>query len=384
MKFVHLSDLHLGIRVNGFSLIEDQADVLHSILEIIKKEAPDGVLIAGDVYDKSIPPIEAIRLYDDFLVTLAAEAIPVFVISGNHDSPERIAFGHRLMDAKGIHTAPVFDGKIDPVTLKDEYGKVNIYMLPFIKPAQVRNFYEDDAIDSYTDALRAVISRMNIDQSQRNILVTHQFVTGAIRSDSENVSVGGTDNVDAVVFEEFDYVALGHLHRSQSCGSEKIRYCGTPLKYSFSEANDHKSITIVELKEKGDLSVRTKNIVPLHDMIELKGRYDALTLRSFYENTSWQSDYLHITLTDESDIYDAVGKLRVIYPRLMKLDYDNARTRCAAVIDISDASAEESPLTLFSNFYQLQNNQAMNDFQQEYIEKMIESIWEESSCSRFD
>ena len=379
MKFIHLSDLHLGKRVNEYSMLEDQAFILKKILNIIDDEAPDAVLIAGDVYDKAVPPAEAVSLFDDFLVRLAKRKLEVFVISGNHDSPERIAFGSRLMDISGIHMSPVYDGKIKPVTLSDKYGDVNVYMLPFVKPCDVRRFFEEEEIHSYTDAIRCAVRNMDINTDQRNIIVTHQFVTGASRRDSETISIGGTDNVDADAFEGFDYVALGHIHSPQNCGSDRVRYCGTPLKYSFSEARDRKSVTVVELLEKGNVSYRTVDLQPAHDLVELRGTYEELTLKSFYEDTSWQEDYTHITLTDEEDIPDAVSKLRTIYHRIMKFDYDNKRTRSNSEI-MGDADVEtKTPFELFSDFYELQNNQPMSREQADYMNELINKTWEEEA-----
>lgn len=376
MKLIHLSDLHLGKRVNEYSMLEDQEYILKKILNIIDDENPDGVIIAGDVYDKPVPSAEAVQLFDDFLVSLAKRNLQVFVISGNHDSAERIAFASRIMDAGGIHMSPVYNGVVEPISMQDEYGAVNIYMLPFIKPAHVRRFC-DDEITTYTDAVKYVVSKMNINPANRNVLITHQFVTGAKRSESEEISVGGTDNVDASVFENFDYAALGHIHSPQNCGSDKIRYCGTPLKYSFSEAKDNKSVTVVEIAEKGNVTYKTVELVPRHDLVELKGTYAELTLKSFYENTDWQEDYTHITLTDEEDVPDAVGKLRAVYHRLMKLDYDNKRTRTNAEIGGAAAVESKTPLELFSDFYELQNNQAMTVEQSEYMYKLIENTWED-------
>ena len=375
MKFIHLSDLHLGKRVNEYSMLEDQEYILKEIIHIIDAEKPDGVMIAGDVYDKSVPSAEAVQLFDNFLVQLAKRKLEVFVISGNHDSPERMAFGSRIMDAGGIHISPAYQGELVSYSMHDEYGAVDVYLMPFIKPAQVRRFCEDE-ITSYTDAVRFVISKLNINAENRNVLVTHQFVTGSVRSESEEISVGGTDNVDADVFEPFDYVALGHLHSPQNCGSERIRYCGTPLKYSFSEARDHKSVTVVELAEKGTVSYRTIDLIPQHDLVELRGTYAELTLKSFYEGTTWQEDYTHITLTDEEDIPDAIGKLRVVYHRLMKLDYDNKRTRTSLEIGGAVDVESKSPLELFSDFYELQNNQPMSPEQSEYMKLLIEKTWE--------
>ena len=376
MKLIHLSDIHLGKRVNEFSMLEDQAHILKKILAVVDEEKPDGVLIAGDVYDKSVPSTEAVQLFDDFLVRLAERKLPVFIISGNHDSPERLSFANRLIDAVGIHLAPVYNGVVEPITLSDEYGPVNVYMLPFIKPAHVRGFFPDTEITSYSDAVAAAIGRMNIDKTQRNVLITHQFVTGAQRSDSEELSVGGTDNIGAEVFCDFDYVALGHIHGPQNMDSGRIRYCGSPLKYSFSEAAQQKSVTVAELKEKGTLEIHTVPLILRRDMVELKGSYQQLTLREFYENTTYQEDYTHITLTDEEDIPDAVAKLRAVYHNLMKLDYDNTRTRHSAAISGAENVETRSPIDLFAEFYELQNGLPMSAEQTELVASLIEKIWE--------
>ena len=377
MKLIHLSDLHLGKRVSEFSMLEDQRYILEEILRIIDGERPDAVLIAGDIYDKPVPPAEAVGLFDDFLVRLARRETQVFIISGNHDSPERIAFGARLMDRSGIHLSPVYDGHVEPVALEDEHGTVNIYMLPFLKPAHVRRFFPEEEIDSYTDALRTAVGSIDLQKEQRNLAVTHQFVTGAARSESEDLTVGGTDNVDAEVFDAFDYVALGHIHGPQKISRDTVRYCGTPLKYSFSEAGHEKSVTVAELGEKGDISIRTAPLIPLRDMKELRGSYEDLTRRSFYENTTWREDYTHITLTDEEDIPDAVGKLRVIYRNLMKLDYDNRRTRSGGEILGSGQVEKKSPLELFSELYEKQNNQPMTEEQRAFAAGLIGTIWED-------
>ena len=376
MKFVHLSDLHLGKRLNGFSMLEDQEYILDQILQIIDSEQPNAVLIAGDIYDKPIPPAPAVQLFDRFLCQLADRQLLVFAISGNHDSPERIAFGAHLMDRSGIHLSPVYDGSISPITLHDENGPVNIYLLPFVKPAHLRRFFPEKEIVSYTDALRVAVEQMSIDTTQRNLLVTHQFVTGALRCDSEEISVGGSDNVDAAVFADFDYVALGHIHNPQNIGSPAIRYCGTPLKYSFSEASHTKSVSVVSLPSKGELEVRTVPLIPLHDLRELRGSYQQLTARETYLGTA-TDDYLHITLTDEEDIHDAIAKLRVIYPNLMKLDYDNRRTRAGIPLEADHQIETKTPLQLFCEFYEKQNNQPLSDEQLAFTQKLMEMIWEE-------
>ena len=376
MKFIHLSDLHIGKRVNEYSMLEDQEYILKQITSIIDEEKPHGVIIAGDVYDKSVPSAEAVALFDDFLVRLSKRKLNVFVISGNHDSPERIAFGGRLMEKGGVYMSPVYNGEITPVVLEDEYGKINVWMLPFVKPAHVRKFNEGAEINSYTDAIKLAIDNLKINTNERNIMITHQFVTGAERTESEEISVGGSDNVDVSVFALFDYTALGHIHRPQNCKSEKVRYSGTPLKYSFSEAKDNKSISVVELREKGSLDVKTIPLVPMRDMVEIKGRYEEIMLRDFYKDTTYGEDYIHITLTDEEDIPDAIGKLRIVYHNLMKLDYDNLRTRGENLIEGADMAEKKTPIEHFSEFYRLQNNSEMNDSQSEFIKNLITEVWE--------
>lgn len=376
MKFLHLADLHLGKRVNGFSMLEDQAHILRQILAILDDEQPDGVLIAGDVYDKSVPSVEAVGLLDGFLTELRARGVPVLLISGNHDSPERLAFGGRVMDSCGIHISPVYDGALAPVTLHDEFGPVHVWLLPFVKPAHVRRWFPDADIESYTDAMAEAVAHMDIDTAARNVLVTHQFVTGGTRSGSEELSVGGTDNVDSGVFAPFDYVALGHLHGAQHIGRETIRYAGSPLKYSFSEARQHKSVTVVTLGEKGDVQVRTVALTPLRELREIRGSYDELTARSFYEHTTYRSDYLHLILTDEQDVFDAMSRLRTIYPYLMTLDYDNARTRAAGGMSALAETERRTPLELFEALYQRQNHQPMSEVQRAYIAQLMEQIME--------
>lgn len=376
MKLIHLSDLHLGKRVNEFSMLEDQAFILQEILRIIDEEQPQAVLLAGDIYDKSVPSGEAVQLFDGFLWELSSRKLQVFVISGNHDSPERLSFGGRLMEGSGIHLSPVYSGKVEPVVLEDAYGPVNVYLLPFLKPAHVRRYFPEEEIGTYTEALGKAVEALEIHKEQRNVLVTHQFVTGASRSDSEEISVGGSDNVDASVFDDFDYVALGHIHGPQNIGSPRIRYCGTPLKYSFSEVGQQKSVTVAELKEKGALEVTARPLTPLRDLREIRGSYLEVTAKSFYEGRN-REDYLHITLTDEEDVPDGAAKLRVIYPNLMRLDYDNARTRSRNLPEGAEEPAAKPPLELFEEFYERQNNQPMTEEQIRFSRELMETIWED-------
>ncbi len=375
MKLLHTSDLHLGKRVSEFSMLEQQEYILGRITDIISSEMPGAVIIAGDIYDKPVPPAEAVRLFDDFLVKLSEMSVPVFAVSGNHDSAERIAFGSRLIGRAGIYLSPVYNGSVSPVRLYDEYGAVSFYMLPFLKPAEARSLFPGERIESYDDAVRAAVGHMEINSSERSVIIAHQFVTGAVRSDSETVSAGGLDDISAEIFGAFDYAALGHIHRAQSVLSPKIRYSGTPLKYSFSEAGHEKSVTIAELKEKGSLDIRTVPLVPLNDMREIRGSYMEVTERSFYSEKN-RNDFLHVTLTDEQDIPEAMGKLRAVYPNIMKLDYDNLRTRSAGELTDLSETENKSPAELFGEFYRQRNGAEMSEEQKEYISALISGLWE--------
>lgn len=374
MKLFHLSDLHLGKRLDDFSMIPDQAYILHQIQEEIEKESPDGILIAGDVYDRSVPPTEAVALLDQFLVFLAQKQIPTFIISGNHDSPERLSFAQNILKEAKIYISPLYQGDVKPITLKKEEEEVDIYLLPFLKPVHVKKFFPQEEIISYTDAMDCAIKQMKVDSTRTSILVTHQFVTGAKTSESEELSVGGSDNVDTSVFQDFHYVALGHLHAPQNMGSPRIRYCGTPLKYSFSEANHKKSITVVELED--SLSIREIPLTPKRDLIQLKGDYETLSSKDFTDTQDTQA-YLRVTLTDEEEILEGMSCLRVIYPNIMELRYDNKRTRHQSDVDSLEKSPDLQPMELFSKLYQEQNGEEMSQEQQDFVENLIQSIWEE-------
>ncbi len=377
---MHLADLHLGKRVNGFSMMEDQEYILNRILEIMEEEQPDGLLIAGDVYDKTIPPAEAVRRMDDFLTAVAAKHIPVFLISGNHDSAERVAFGHQLMQGSGIWISPVYDGTIRHHTLEDRWGEVNIYLIPFLRPSVVRSFFPDVEIEDYTDALRTIIEDLQVDTSRRNVVLAHQFVTaaGALPEtcDSEQLSVGGLDRVDGSVFSPFDYTALGHLHGPQRVGSETIRYAGSPLKYSFSELHQKKSVTVVELRAKGETEIRQIPLQPWREMTELRGTFEEI-LEEARKKGEPQTDYYHMILTDETDVVDALSRLREYYPNIMLLDYDNRRTRSQKEVEQLDRVEERTPGELFAALYEQQNGQEMDSDRKEYLDGLIREIWEE-------
>lgn len=379
MKLMHLSDLHLGKRLNEFSLLEDQSFILQQLVELVRSEQPDCVLLAGDIYDKPVPPAEAVTLFDDFLNKLA-QLTTVCVTSGNHDSAERLAFGAQLMREGGVHFCGLYTGEPQCVTLQDAYGSVHIYLLPFLKPAHVRHCLpptEAEQVTTYHEALRCAVERLHINAAERNVLVAHQFVTGAQTAGSEAVNVGGVDNIGAEVFAAFDYTALGHIHRAQNVGSERVRYSGTPLKYSFAEWQQEKSVTLVELGEKGRVSVTALPLAPLRDLRKLRGSYEELMSRDFYDELPKDSDgllrdFYHLTLTDEEDVPDAVQKLRSVYKNLLQLEYDNKRTRTDNAIEGAERVVEKSPLELMEEFYQLQNNQALSEKQRAYLQGLLE------------
>lgn len=376
MKFFHLSDLHLGKRVNEFSMLEDQWDILQKIVMFAKEHKPDAVLIAGDVYDKSMPIVEAVQLLDRFLVWLNELGITVFIVSGNHDNAERVAFGAELLKKSSVHIVQSYNGKIAPVTLSDGYGDINIWMLPYLKPSLIRRHFPDRDVNTYSDAISAALSNANLDISARNVLIAHQFVTGAITSESEEISVGGSENVDGSVFDGFDYVALGHIHRPQQICRETLRYCGTPLKYSFSEASHTKSVTVVDMDGKGEIKITELPLAPLRDMREVRGTYNEIMNRNSYRGTN-TDDYIHIVLTDEQDEPDAISKLRNVYPNLMRLEYDNKRTQAASSFETVASTEKKTPSQLFGELFEMQNGQPMSEDQSKYVTNLFNEIWEE-------
>ena len=370
-----MSDLHLGKHINQFSMLEDQKYIFNEIVEIIKKEKPNALLLSGDIYDKPIPPVEAVNLLDDFLSKIALEKIPVLIISGNHDSPDRLSFGSSLMKSSQIYISQVYDGNIQCVTLEDENGPVNFYLLPYIKPSTVRQIFPEEKINSFNDAVKLALSKLSLNKDERNVLLAHQFVTGAQTCESEELFVGGSENVDASLFDDFDYVALGHIHGPQKVGRESIRYCGTPLKYSFSEVNHKKGLCLVELAKKGDFNCTSIPLKPLHEMRKLKGTFQEIMFGS-ESKASNKDDYLHITLTDEMDVPEGYGRLSSVYKNLISMDYDNSRTRANQDMTLLDNIKTVKPLELFEEFFEKQNNKKMTEDQKNFMEKLIEEIWE--------
>lgn len=369
MKLMHLSDLHLGKTLSGYSLMEDQKYILDRIIEITGEHQPDCILIAGDVFDRAAPSAEAVSLLDDFLTRLSAYHIPILMIAGNHDSPERIAYGGRIMQNSGIYLSPVYDGTVKSVTRSDAHGDVCFWLLPFLRPADVRLHFPDTKIADATDALRTVINSMQLDPSMRNVLIAHQFVTGAALSESEEIYCGNAEQVSGELFAPFEYTALGHLHRAQNVGSARIRYCGTPLKYAAAEAGSVKSVTFTELGEKGsEPIITTVPLVPLRDMQKLRGSFQELMNGS-------NENFVHILLTDETDVPDAIGKLRMRYPHLLGMDYERQRTYDPAAMEELRQDSEKDPASLFSAFFEQVLSVKMNDEQEKIIQELIKEIW---------
>ncbi len=373
MKLAHLSDLHLGIRLNGYNLIEDQRYILEQIFEKLVEEKTEVLIIAGDIYDNSVPSSESVTLFDDFLFKLSRKNIKTLIISGNHDSNERLSFGNRLFDDSGIYISPVFDGTVKKVVLNDEYGNVNFYLLPFIKPLTVKPFYPDSEIKTYNDAVKTVLDNISLNKEERNILIAHQFVTGATTSESETFSVGGLDNISLDLFDDYDYVALGHIHKPQDM-SDKVRYCGTPLKYSFSETDQQKSITFIDTKGKNKMNFTYSDLKPLHEMVRIKESYDVLMSKSYYDKLDL-NDYYEITLTDESDVYGAADRLSNIYKNYMTIKYDRK------TVDISDNDEiinddikDKKPIELLKEFYKFMNNKELSEEQINICNEIFDSL----------
>ncbi len=377
MKLLHTGDLHIGKRVKEYSMLEEQQHILDQILSYVQDEAPDAVILAGDIYDKRVPSAEAVSLFDDFLVRLAKLGKSIFIISGNHDSPERISFASRIMEASRVYLSPVYDGTIHPVVLNDGDTEAAFYMLPFVKPSVVQHYADDNTeIRTYDEAVRYAIQQMDIDKTRRNVLITHQFITGGERTESEDIMVGGLDNIDAAAFDDFDYVALGHLHRPQSCGREAVRYSGSPLKYSISEVQDQKSVTIVEIRGKQEPVISTLPLTPLHDWHDLRGTYDELTAKEYYDNTGMQDAFVRITLTDEEDIPDGMRKLKTIYHRLTELQYDNKRTRAGLTLIGKPMNISSiNPMQLFEELFEKQNANKLSQEQNDYLQGLIGQIF---------
>lgn len=377
MKFFHISDLHLGKRVYEFSMLEEQKELLRTILQKIEEEKPDALLISGDVYDKPVPPVEAVRLLDDFLTELSARDLHTYLIAGNHDSAQRLEFGKDIFGKNNIHIAGNISAKMEHFTEKDAFGPVDIWLLPFFKPAHVNGVLVDQTFSSYGEAAKALLDGAEIDFSKRNIILVHQFVTWkgtAERSDSETMSLGGVDEIDASLFFPFDYAALGHLHSPQPMGKDTVRYAGSPMPYSFSEIRQKKGITVVELKEKGDI---TFDFIPLETkrkFREIKGPLQELLKAAKGEGGS--EDYIRCILTDQAALLDPIGQLRSVYPNLMTLEFAQKETAYEQeiIVDTEDMKPDE----LFSLFFEKQNDKKINEAQQKLLQKIWKGLEEEA------
>ena len=353
MRFLHTADLHIGKQLNDISLLQDQIFILDQIADIAEKEQVDCVLISGDVYQKAAPQAEAMTAFNRFITRLTRDDRRVFVISGNHDSEQRIAYFSELIRSAGVYVSDCFDGTIRRIELNDVYGKIAVHLLPFLKPAQVHRFFPGEKIVTSQDAVCAALKNTPVDPKARNVLLCHQFITGVERSDSENVTVGGLDNVDATVFEDYDYVALGHIHKPQKTLRKTIRYAGSPLKYSFSEANHHKSVAIVNLYEKGDIDVRTVPLTPMHEMRLIEGKLDDILQMPYSE------DYVAVTVHDEIVPPDA--KLTIsanVFPNMMRFTVENSKTKMTSDVLVKEKIESHSVEELFTDFYRFQNNDA--------------------------
>ncbi len=374
MKFFHISDLHIGKKLREMDITKDQEHILNEIVKKADEHKPDAVFIAGDLYDRSVPPANAVNLFDDFITKLEIRNVKLFIISGNHDSPDRLQFAKDILEKNDIYIAGSFNGKVQKEVVKDEYGNVNIYMLPFIKPSIVSSFYKEETIDSYEKAFRTVVSSEDINLSERNILISHQFVTNAGRepetSESEAIRIGGLDNIDVSAFDSFDYVALGHIHRPQKVGRETVRYCGTPLKYSFSECNHKKSVTMVEIKEKENITITKLPLNPLKDMKIFKDTLENLINNTEY--TKHSDDYIYAIITDEKDLFDPIGQLRSVYKNILLLEIENTKSQYLDhEVGYSSDVKEKDPLDLFKEFYYIQNNEDMSEVQEKIILEII-------------
>ncbi len=361
MRFMHISDLHIGKKLKEASLEEDQRFILNQIVDIAREEMPDGILIAGDVYDTTTPTADAVTMLDSFLTDLTSLGMPVFMISGNHDSPERLGFGSAMFERNELYISGVYSGSIDVHTVRKDGEEVDVCLLPFIKPAVARRAHPEDKIENYNDAVRSAIAHTDLPEGRRRILVTHQFVVSGgdspKTSDSESVFVGGTESVDASLFDQFDYVALGHIHRPQYVGRETIRYCGTPLKYSLSERDDEKSVTFVDI---GDtVSITAVPLEPLRDVRFIRGPLDAIIEEGKKDDR--RDDFIYVEL--ERDEIDALPRLREVYPNVMSVEVAGRRTEWESVPEGDPSDWTLDPVKAFADFFMRKKGKELTESQ---------------------
>lgn len=377
MKFFHLADLHIGKNVNGFSMLRDQRHVLEQVLSAAERERPEGLLLAGDIYDRPVPSGEAVALFDWFLTELAALDIPCLAVAGNHDSGVRLSFAGQLLRKNGVYLAGTVTEQLLHVPFQRDGVTAEVWLLPFLRPAEAAALFPEQDIRSYDDAVRAVLSRQPLQPETCNLLLAHQFVTQGgeepERSDSEAISVGGLDNVDSAAFAGFDYVALGHLHGPQQVG-ERCHYAGSPLQYSFSELHHQKGITVIQVEEEKRIMLSRIPLAPLHPLREIRGPLEAL-LKPEIVTQGDPEDYLHVTLTDELEPENANARLRAVYPNLMRLDFDNSRTRQEGLRFGPEEGEEPRSLpALFAEFYQRQNGRELEVLSQELVEEVLDAV----------
>lgn len=378
MKFLHLGDLHLGKSLGEFDLINDQKYILNQILEIIREEAVDVVLIAGDVYDRALPSEAATSLLDYFLCCLAQLKVKTFVISGNHDSDDRLNYGSGLFEANQIFISAIYNGVLYKQTLEDENGELDIYLLPFVKASQVKHFFPEEKIATYDDAVRVILDHAEIDCKKRNVLVAHQFVAGK-ESDpkfggSEGPSVQNVGLVEKIgydCFDAFDYVALGHIHSAQRVGREEVRYSGSPLKYSLSEVNSQKSVTVITMEKKETVDIKSVPLKPKRDLRHIMGRMEKLLDKKYIEDTD---DFIYVTLTDEDVINDAMGIFQQVYPNTIKIDYDNSHTKEIEMVDITKLVKNKSFDELISDFYRQMYGCEISEDEMRIMKQVAEEV----------
>ena len=374
MKLLHLADLHIGKIIYEQSLLEDQKYMLKEIIKIVEKEKVDAVLLAGDIYDRSVPPADAVDVLNDFLnMLIKILKVKVFMIAGNHDSKERLNFGSKIFENDGLYIQTSYDGKIKCIELSD---KINIYMLPFIKPIEVKQYFENEKLDTYNDAMKLIMDNEQIDEEKVNILLAHQFVTAGNNNpetcESEILNVGGVENVDASNFDKFDYVALGHIHGPQRIGKDTIRYAGTMLKYSFSEVNHNKSAVLIDIKDEKTVDYKLIPLKPLRDMRVIKGPIEELLNEENYKDTNTE-DYIKAIITNEEPIYDAIGQIRRVYPNTLSLEISNIKSNIQNVeLENINNLKQKDEFELFDDFYEFQNNVRLDEEQKEIIKEIIE------------
>lgn len=373
MRLLHLADLHIGKRVNGYNMLEDQRFAFAEILKLIDREDVQAILLSGDIYDLSNPSTEAMTLFDDLLNAFSNRDLAVFIIAGNHDSAARLAFAKNLVKSHQIHISRPFDGQVEKITLEDDYGDLHIYLLPFIKPIYVKSKLPDLALGDFQTALSCVLSGIDIDEEARNIILSHQFITGAETSESEELYVGGTEAISLGLYDKFDYVAMGHIHKKQAFRKGQVRYPGSLLKYSKSEANYNKAITIVDIREKGNITVEEHKINYLRDMRLIEGNFDNIMKNAHFDEN--RDDYIHVNLFDKEEILDAMSRLRDLYPNIMSLVYTRRELKENLSVGVAKKVDQKDPLTLFKEFYESKRNQALDEEKEALMADFIQAVW---------